>query len=112
VLTDTVFCLSRENGGWLLPPHLTESLSPDHSSTALDMEGVGALIRLAVERARSARADIEIRVCGRHGQDPAAIPLYDDLLINAVVCHPSQLLGARLMVGQAAVRERVARRRA
>jgi len=68
------------------------------------------LMRLAVERARTGRPGIEIGVCGSHCLDPTAMSLLDEYRVDFVACHLSQLLSARLMAGQQAVRRQVDQR--
>ncbi len=109
-LTDAVFCLSREDSSKLLSGYVAEGITGSDPLTALDVEGVGSLMRLAVERARTGRPGIEIGVCGSHCLDPTAMSLLDEYRVDFVACHLSQLLSARLMAGQQAVRRQVDQR--
>ncbi len=101
-LTDAVMCLSREDGGRLLSEYAAERLLGRDPLTTLDVEGVGSLVRMAVERARTGHPGIELGAYGSHCLDPATMSLFDECGVDFVACHLSQLLGARLMAGQQA----------
>ncbi|MGW1564131.1 putative PEP-binding protein [Streptomyces sp. NPDC002144] len=72
----------------------------------LDPHGVGALIRLAAERARGTRPDIKLGVCGEHGGDPESIDLCDDLGLDYVSCSAHRVPVARMAAAHSALRER------
>ncbi|PAZ10733.1 pyruvate, phosphate dikinase [Streptomyces sp. SA15] len=72
----------------------------------LDPHGVGALIALAVERARSVRPDIKLGVCGEHGGDPESIAFCDELGLDYVSCSAHRVPVARMAAAHSAVRER------
>jgi len=69
----------------------------------LDVEGVGELIRLAVERGRAARPSVEIGICGEHGGDPASIAFCESVGLDYVSCSPFRVPVARLAAAQAAL---------
>ncbi len=70
---------------------------------SLDTEGVGELVRTAVERGRSARPDLHLGVCGEHGGDPASIHFFDDVGLDYVSCSPFRVPVARLEAGRSAL---------
>ncbi|GCB43273.1 putative PEP-binding protein [Streptomyces sp. NL15-2K] len=72
----------------------------------LDPHGVGALIALAVERARSVRPGIKLGVCGEHGGDPESIAFCDELGLDYVSCSAHRVPVARMAAAHSAVRER------
>ncbi|KDN77310.1 pyruvate phosphate dikinase [Streptomyces olindensis] len=72
----------------------------------LDPHGVGALIRLAAERARSVRPGIKLGVCGEHGGDPESIALCDDLGLDYVSCSAHRVPVARMAAAHSALRGR------
>ncbi|MER5216204.1 putative PEP-binding protein [Streptomyces sp. NPDC002838] len=72
----------------------------------LDPHGVGALIALAVERARSVRPGIKLGVCGEHGGDPQSIAFCDELGLDYVSCSAHRVPVARMAAAHSAVRER------
>ncbi|HUW96328.1 MAG TPA: pyruvate, phosphate dikinase [Anaerolineae bacterium] len=101
-LTEAAFCVSRDEGRRFLPSHAEEGVAAGDPFTSLDVEGVGTLVRWAVERARAGREGVEIGACGNHCQDRRAVHLFDELDLDFLSCHPAHLLKARLMAGQIA----------
>ena len=69
---------------------------------SLDVEGVGALVRQAVERGRDARPDLHLGVCGEHGGDPDSIHFFDEVGLDYVSCSPFRVPVARLEAGRSA----------
>ncbi|CAN5676451.1 pyruvate, phosphate dikinase [soil metagenome] len=69
---------------------------------SLDVEGVGALVRTAVERGRSTRPELHLGVCGEHGGDPASIHFFDEVGLDYVSCSPFRVPVARLEAGRSA----------
>ena len=69
----------------------------------IDREGVGQLVRIAVERGRAARPGLEIGVCGEHGGDPASVHFFHEVGLDNVSCSPFRVPVARLEAGRAAV---------
>jgi pyruvate,orthophosphate dikinase len=70
---------------------------------SIDTEGVGRLIRIAVEEGRATRPDLKIGVCGEHGGDPESVHFFADAGLNYVSCSPFRVPVARLEAGRAAV---------
>jgi pyruvate,orthophosphate dikinase len=69
---------------------------------SLDTEGVGGLVRYAVEQGRKARPDLHLGVCGEHGGDPDSIHFFDDVGLDYVSCSPFRVPVARLEAGRSA----------
>ncbi|MCU7728419.1 pyruvate, phosphate dikinase [Actinoplanes sp. KI2] len=76
------------------------SISPFES---IDNDGVGELVRIAVERGRATRADLTVGVCGEHGGDPASVHFFHDAGLDYVSCSPFRVPIARLEAGRAAL---------
>ncbi len=70
---------------------------------SIDTEGVGRLIRIAVEEGRAARPDLQIGVCGEHGGDPDSVHFFHQVGLDYVSCSPFRVPVARLEAGRAAV---------
>ena len=68
---------------------------------SIDMEGVGEMVRIAVERGRAARPDIKLGICGEHGGDPASIHFCREVGLDYVSCSPYRVPVARLAAAQA-----------
>jgi len=69
----------------------------------LDAEGIGRLVRIAVEEGRAARPDLKIGVCGEHGGDPDSVHFFHDAGLDYVSCSPFRVPVARLEAGRAAL---------
>ena len=65
--------------------YLEQGVFPVSPFESLDTEGVGALVRTAVERGRATRPDLHLGVCGEHGGDPASIHFFDEVGLDYVV---------------------------
>jgi len=68
---------------------------------ALDVAGVGELVRLAVERGRATRPGLKLGICGEHGGDPASIVFCEEIGLDYVSCSPYRVPIARLAAAQA-----------
>jgi pyruvate,orthophosphate dikinase len=86
--------------------HLSETpeniLSADPFAT-LDQEGVGGLMRMAIERGRTGRPDLKLGICGEHGGDPPSVVFCHELGLDYVSCSPYRVPIARLAAAQAAI---------
>jgi pyruvate,orthophosphate dikinase len=103
-LTQTTWGMSRDDAeGAFFPAYLSQRVFTVSPFETVDPDGVGALIRIAVERGRATRPSLEIGVCGEHGGDPASIGFFHDAGIDYVSCSPYRVPVARLEAGRAAV---------
>ena len=68
---------------------------------SLDRDGVGELVRIAVERGRTVRPGLKLGVCGEHGGDPDSIHFFDSVGLDYVSCSPFRVPVARLEAGRA-----------
>ena len=78
-------------------------------SRSLDREGVGQLVRMAIEKGRAARPDLKVGICGEHGGDPASIAFCHEIGLDYVSCSPFRVPVARLAAAQAALASAEAR---
>jgi len=105
-LTQTIFGISRDDAeGKFLLQFVERGLLPENPFQTIDRAGVGEIMRLAVERGRAARPDLEVGICGEHGGDPSSIEFCHALGLNYVSCSPYRVPIARLAAAQAALRE-------
>jgi pyruvate,orthophosphate dikinase len=105
-LTQTTFGISRDDSGRFLTAYLEKGIFDKDPFVSLDQEGVGDLIRIAVERGRVARPGIKLGICGEHGGDPASIQFCESVGLDYVSCSPFRTPIARLAAAQAAIGER------
>ena len=103
-LTQTALGFSRDDAqGRFLTYYLEHGVLSEDPFETLDVEGVGELIRIAVERGRLANPDLHLGVCGEHGGDPASIEFCHEVGLDYVSCSPFRVPVARLAAGQAAL---------
>src|SRR5579863_4680497 len=113
-LTQTTFGISRDDaeGKFLLKyvegleePGLEERVKilPTNPFQTLDRDGVGQLVRMAVEKGRKANAHLEVGICGEHGGDPNSIEFCHMIGLDYVSCSPFRVPVARLAAAQAAL---------
>jgi pyruvate,orthophosphate dikinase len=105
-LTQTTLGFSRDDAeGKFLTHYLDERILEDNPFETLDQSGVGELMGLAVERARSVKEGIKLGICGEHGGDPASVAFCHELGLDYVSCSPYRVPLARLAAAQAALKE-------
>ncbi|MBV9735629.1 MAG: pyruvate, phosphate dikinase [Acidisphaera sp.] len=102
-LTQTVFGLSRDDAGKFLPRYVETGILPKDPFVSIDIEGVGALVRIAAEKGRAAKPGLKLGICGEHGGDPASIAFCESLGLDYVSCSPYRVPVARLAAAQAAL---------
>ncbi len=104
-LTQTVFGLSRDDAGKFLPLYVEKGILPKDPFVTLDIEGVGEMVRIAVEKGRRAKPGLKLGICGEHGGDPASIAFCQRVGLDYVSCSPYRVPVARLAAAQAALGE-------
>jgi pyruvate,orthophosphate dikinase len=102
-LTQTVFGLSRDDAGKFLPAYLEQGILTKDPFVSLDREGVGEMVRIAVEKGRKTKPSLKLGICGEHGGDPASIAFCQEAGLDYVSCSPYRVPVARLAAAQAAL---------
>jgi pyruvate,orthophosphate dikinase len=102
-LTQTVFGLSRDDAGKFLPQYVEQGILQKDPFVSIDVEGVGAMVRLAAERGRQTKNHLKMGICGEHGGDPASIAFCQEVGLDYVSCSPYRVPVARLAAAQAAL---------
>jgi len=105
-LTQATMGLSRDDAGKFLPAYVEAGILPSDPFVTLDVDGVGAFVRLAVERGKKVKPGIKLGVCGEHGGDPKSIRFFQDAGLAYVSCSPFRVVIARLAAAQAAIAAR------
>ncbi|MBM3990394.1 MAG: pyruvate, phosphate dikinase [Planctomycetes bacterium] len=105
-LTQTTFGISRDDGAKFIPNYVAQEVFNCDPFAQLDRDGVGALMRIAVDGGHRTRPDIKLGICGEHGGDPRSIEFCHELGLHYVSCSPHRLPIARLAAAQAALRAR------
>ena len=102
-LTQMTFGFSRDDAGKFLDSYYKAKIYESDPFARLDQEGVGQLVKMAVEKGRSTRADLKCGICGEHGGDPSSVEFCHKVGLNYVSCSPFRVPIARLAAAQAAL---------
>ncbi len=103
-LTQMVLGLSRDDAeGKFLTQYLEDGVIDNNPFQTLDVDGVGAVVRMGCELGRKTKPNIKLGVCGEHGGDPASVRFFHDVGVTYVSCSPFRVPIARLAAAQAAL---------
>ncbi|GLI01069.1 pyruvate, phosphate dikinase [Phytohabitans aurantiacus] len=103
-LTQMGWGFSRDDvEGAFFPRYLELGIFGVSPFESIDRDGVGRLVRIAVDEGRTARPDLKIGVCGEHGGDPDSVHFFEDAGLDYVSCSPFRVPVARLEAGRASV---------
>ncbi|MGC9259856.1 MAG: pyruvate, phosphate dikinase [Phycisphaerae bacterium] len=103
-LTQMTFGFSRDDVASFVPKYVELEILPKDPFNSLDQEGVGELIKIAIQKGRSTRSDLKVGICGEHGGDPASVEFCHRVGLNYVSCSPYRVPIARLAAAQAVVK--------
>jgi pyruvate,orthophosphate dikinase len=106
-LTQLSFGFSRDDIGKFLRVYQDKKILDKDPFATFDTEGVGPLVRTAVELGRKSRPGIKLGVCGEHGGDPSSIHFFEQVGLDYVSCSPYRVPVARLAAAQAALSVKV-----
>ncbi|MDY6205753.1 MAG: pyruvate, phosphate dikinase [Prevotella sp.] len=102
-LTQMTFGYSRDDISSFLPVYLDKKILKVDPFQVLDQNGVGQLVKMAVEKGRATRPDLLCGICGEHGGEPSSVKFCHNVGLNYVSCSPFRVPIARLAAAQAAV---------
>lgn len=102
-LTQTVYGISRDDANKFLPVYLKNSLFDHDPFAVLDQNGVGELIKLAVENGRKNNPKLKVGICGEHGGESSSVTFFHKNGFDYVSCSPYRVPIARLAAAQAAI---------
>ncbi len=105
-LTQTAFGLSRDDAGKFLPLYVEQAILEDDPFVTLDTQGVGQLMRLAVQGGRASKKALKMGICGEHGGEPRSVEFCHQVGLDYVSCSPYRIPLAKLAAAQAAIKER------
>jgi pyruvate, orthophosphate dikinase len=103
-LTQTTFGISRDDSSRFISEYTTRGIFKHDPFVSLDVDGVGELIEIAMERGRKGRPDLHLGICGEHGGDPDSIAFCERLGLDYVSCSPFRVPIARLAAAQATLK--------
>jgi pyruvate,orthophosphate dikinase len=103
-LTQTALGFSRDDAeGKFLTHYLEDGVLEKNPFETIDVDGVGDLMRIAVERGRSTKPELKLGICGEHGGEPKSVAFCHELGLDYVSCSPYRVPLARLAAAQAAL---------
>ena len=104
-LTQMTYGFSRDDVGRILDTYFEKKILESDPFARLDQNGVGKLVKMAVESGRKTRPDIKLGICGEHGGDLSSVEFCHNVGLNYVSCSPFRVPIARLAAAQARVKE-------
>lgn len=102
-LTQMTFGYSRDDAGVFLPEYIEKKILPDDPFQTIDQDGVGKLIKIAVDLGRKTNKMLKCGICGEHGGDPESVKFCHKVGLDYVSCSPYRVPIARLAAAQAAI---------
>ncbi len=102
-LTQMTFGFSRDDAGKFLDSYYKAKIYESDPFAKLDQEGVGQLVKMAVEKGRKVRPELHCGICGEHGGDPSSVEFCHKVGLDYVSCSPFRVPIARLAAAQAAI---------
>ena len=99
-LTQMTYGFSRDDAGGFLKSYYDLGIYAEDPFSTLDKKGVGALIEIAINKARKVNPNIKIGICGEHGGDPSSIDFFKKVGMNYVSCSPFRVPVARISLAR------------
>jgi pyruvate,orthophosphate dikinase len=112
-LTPMSMGLSRDDAGRFLPEYVNPggaAIFAQDPFQSLDFDGVGGLMKMAIEKGRKTRRGLKIGICGEHGGEPRSVAFCHGAGLDYVSCSPYRVPVARLAAAQAALAEKKKRK--
>ena len=105
-LTQTTLGVSRDDAGSFLPHYVALGIYPRDPFEAIDQEGVGQLMEMAVKKGRAVRPKLKIGICGEHGGEPSSVEFCHRIGLDYVSCSPYRVPVARMAAAHAVLKEK------
>ncbi len=110
-LTQTVYGLSRDDAGRFLPFYVETGILEEDPFISIDQQGVGALMKIAVEKGRKVKKDLKLGICGEHGGEPKSVEFCHSIGLDYVSCSPFRIPIARFAAAQAALKQKLPKKK-
>ena len=105
-LTQLTYGFSRDDAGKYLNDYYNKGIFENDPFAKIDQDGVGVFVRVAINKARRVRPNIDLGICGEHGGEPTSVEFCHKIGLNYVSCSPFRIPIARLAAAQAAIKAR------
>jgi pyruvate,orthophosphate dikinase len=105
-LTQTVFGLSRDDAGRFLPFYVEKGILEDDPFVSVDQTGVGAFMKIAVEKGRKVKKNLKLGICGEHGGEPKSVEFCHNIGLDYVSCSPFRVPIARFAAAHAQLKKK------
>ncbi len=105
-LTQMTYGFSRDDAGKFLEEYYKKGIFESDPFAKVDQEGVGELMRIAIEKGKKTRKDIKLGICGEHGGEPSTVEFCNAIGLTYVSCSPFRVPLARLAAAQAVVKQK------
>ncbi|TDO05626.1 pyruvate, phosphate dikinase [Sunxiuqinia elliptica] len=105
-LTQMTLGYSRDDAGKFLPVYLENGILKQDPFQVLDRNGVGQLVKIGVEKGRSAKPNLKVGICGEHGGEPSSVEFCDSVDLDYVSCSPYRVPIARVAAALANIKHR------
>ena len=106
-LTQMTFGFSRDDTGKIIREYVDKGILEKDPFQTIDQEGIGKLIKMAIELGKKTRPNIKLGICGEHGGDPKSIEYCNSIGLNYVSCSPFRVPIARIAAAQAVIRTKI-----
>ena len=110
-LTQMTYGFSRDDAGKFLNAYYDKKIMENDPFAKLDKEGVGRLMKMAVDMGKESNPELHIGICGEHGGDPSSVEFCNSIGLDYVSCSPYRVPIARLSAAQAAISENAAKKK-
>jgi pyruvate,orthophosphate dikinase len=109
-LTQTVYGLSRDDAGRFLPFYVEHKILNEDPFITIDTAGVGAFMKIAVEKGRAVKNSLKMGICGEHGGEAKSVEFCHNIGLDYVSCSPFRVPIARFAAAQALLKEKAGKK--
>lgn len=103
-LTQTTYGISRDDVGSFLPDYISNKIFPHDPFTTIDKDGVGELIKIAIERGKCVNPGLSLGICGEHAGDPKSIDFFHESELDYISCSPYRIPIARVAAARSKIK--------
>ncbi|MCK4584446.1 pyruvate, phosphate dikinase, partial [candidate division WOR-3 bacterium] len=105
-LTQTTFGFSRDDVAKFINIYVDKGILPSDPFQVMDQKGVGALVKMGLDKGKETKPELEVGICGEHGGEPTSVEFCHRIGLDYVSCSPYRIPIARLAAAHAVLREK------